>query len=82
MRLNPDDAKFIRQTAQQLCGDGTAIRLFGSRLLDDATGGDVDLFLDLDQTPTTPRCWPPLWQTRYRGTCGAVRSTWSSPPPV
>lgn len=51
MRLRPEEATYIRELAQQVCGAGTPIRLFGSRLRDDLSGGDVDLFLDLPQPP-------------------------------
>lgn len=54
MRLKPEDAEFIRKLTQQLCGENTPVRLFGSRLRDSATGGDVDLFLELPQKPNNP----------------------------
>lgn len=51
MRLNPATAASIRQTVQTLAGPDAAVRLFGSRLDDDARGGDVDLLVELTHTP-------------------------------
>jgi predicted nucleotidyltransferase len=54
MRLQPADIATIRQVTQDVLGYAAPIRLFGSRLDDEARGGDVDLFLELDQLPDNP----------------------------
>lgn len=48
MRLNDQDLTVLQQAIRSLTPDVQAIRLFGSRLDDDARGGDVDLMLDFD----------------------------------
>jgi predicted nucleotidyltransferase len=46
MRLSNDQIQKIRQLARQMAGDGrSSVRVFGSRLDDNATGGDLDLML-------------------------------------
>lgn len=54
MRLTPQHVEVIRQATQQLAGDDARIRLFGSRVNDDARGGDVDLMLELDHSVAEP----------------------------
>jgi predicted nucleotidyltransferase len=45
MRLSDGEAGLIRQTVAECFGDGSRVRLFGSRTDDDARGGDVDLYV-------------------------------------
>lgn len=54
MRLTPSVITTIRQTVDDLAGKSCSVRLFGSRLDDTAKGGDVDLLLELPQTPSNP----------------------------
>lgn len=54
MRLAPNHAQLIRNLAAQLAGDSARIWLFGSRVRDDARGGDVDLLLELDTPVAEP----------------------------
>lgn len=54
MRLAPNQALLIRNLAAQLAGDSARIWLFGSRVRDDARGGDVDLLLELDTPVAEP----------------------------
>ena len=46
MRLTKQQTEAITQTVTRLTGIGTAIYLFGSRLNDQAKGGDIDLFIE------------------------------------
>lgn len=48
MRLTKQQTKTITQTVTRLAGIGTAVYLFGSRLNDQAKGGDIDLFIESD----------------------------------
>ena len=47
MRLNEQARQAIVDTVRAECGDGAQTRLFGSRLNDEARGGDVDLHVQL-----------------------------------
>jgi predicted nucleotidyltransferase len=51
MRIPPDYQKIITETASKVFGESASVLLFGSRLDDDAKGGDVDLLIKLD-SPT------------------------------
>ena len=48
MRLTADQVLAIRQTAQRVLGVGARVSVFGSRALDQAKGGDIDLFFETD----------------------------------
>lgn len=54
MRLSPSHAEQIRQAAQQLAGADVQTRVFGSRLDDNATGGDLDLVLEIPRPVNNP----------------------------
>ncbi|WP_219339050.1 nucleotidyltransferase domain-containing protein [Tepidicella baoligensis] len=54
MRLQPEDILMIRQMTREVMGSDVPVRLFGSRLNDEARGGDVDLFLELSSPPDNP----------------------------
>ncbi len=45
MRLRTEDAATIRRTVQEEIGADADVRLFGSRLDDNARGGDVDILV-------------------------------------
>lgn len=47
MRLNPAQIEMIRNTSQLVFGDIVRITLFGSRVDDQAKGGDVDLMIEV-----------------------------------
>lgn len=49
MRLTPQQIDIIKQTVEQIGGPDARAVLFGSRLLDDRKGGDIDLLLQSDQ---------------------------------
>jgi len=54
MRITPEQIVAIRKAVSQLAGDAARVWLFGSRVRDDARGGDVDLLLELDEAVTEP----------------------------
>lgn len=54
MRLTSAQIAAIRLSATQLAGDAARVWLFGSRLRNDARGGDVDLLLELDEAVAEP----------------------------
>jgi predicted nucleotidyltransferase len=54
MRLTPAQVEAIRHSAALLAGDAARVWLFGSRVHDDARGGDVDLLLELDDPVAEP----------------------------
>lgn len=51
MRLSSTQISAIRTSATQLAGLSAPVWLFGSRVRDDAKGGDVDLLLYLPWWP-------------------------------
>ena len=55
MRLNSDQIQSIRQLAAQVAGQGfVGVRVFGSRVNDQAKGGDLDLMLEFSQQVDNP----------------------------
>lgn len=54
MRLTPDQASAIRHCVAQLTEPSTRVWLFGSRVDDQARGGDVDLMIELDTPVLEP----------------------------
>ena len=46
MRLTQEQKNLIRMTLCSHFGEGSEIRLFGSRLDDTARGGDIDLYIE------------------------------------
>lgn len=54
MRLRPQDITALRTAIYNVAPDTTAIRLFGSRLDDNARGGDVDLMVDVENPVDNP----------------------------
>lgn len=46
MRLTPQQIELIRASVILVAGEAVPVRLFGSRLDDEARGGDVDLMLE------------------------------------
>lgn len=51
MRLSADQVAVIRKAAARTLGPNATVRLFGSRLNDNAKGGDIDLHVELDAEP-------------------------------
>lgn len=54
MRLSEPQIAAIRAGAIELAGRDARVWLFGSRVRDDARGGDVDLLLELDEAVAEP----------------------------
>jgi predicted nucleotidyltransferase len=54
MRLTDHQARTIVQLAQDIAGERVQVRVFGSRLDDDARGGDLDLMLELSEPAANP----------------------------
>jgi predicted nucleotidyltransferase len=54
MRISPSHAQQIRLAAQQLAGADVQARVFGSRLDDNATGGDIDIVLQIPHPVDNP----------------------------
>lgn len=54
MRLTSAQIFVIRDGAARLAGGAARVWLFGSRVRDDARGGDVDLLLELDEAVAEP----------------------------
>jgi predicted nucleotidyltransferase len=46
MRLDPEAVRVIKLEVAAAFGPGTSVRLFGSRVDDEARGGDVDLYVE------------------------------------
>lgn len=47
MRLSQQTQKIIRDTVREIFGTEANVKLFGSRINDDARGGDIDLLVEL-----------------------------------
>lgn len=54
MRLTPEQVKGIRAIVAEQAGDDAIVRLFGSRLDDEARGGDVDLLVEIPHAVDAP----------------------------
>lgn len=54
MRLTDHQVKAITQLAHEIAGERARVRVFGSRLDDDARGGDLDLMLELSEPAANP----------------------------
>jgi predicted nucleotidyltransferase len=54
MRLTPAQIDTIKSTTQAVLGEGAQVTLFGSRVDDQAKGGDVDLMIEVRQTLQEP----------------------------
>jgi len=54
MRLTDNQIRTIRQLVHQVAGESARVRVFGSRLDDNAHGGDVDLMLELSESVVNP----------------------------
>lgn len=54
MRLTAAQATTIRRIVREEAGDDATVRLFGSRLDDDARGGDIDLLLQVPHAVDSP----------------------------
>jgi len=50
MRLTPSQAQIIKNTVDRVLGTPCRVWLFGSRVDDDARGGDIDLMVEAEVT--------------------------------
>jgi len=48
MRLTPAELAAVRDTVRAVAGASATVRLFGSRVDDNARGGDIDLLVELE----------------------------------
>jgi len=53
MRLERHEIEAIRAAGREVFGPTVAIRVFGSRVRDDAKGGDLDLHLEVEPGQAT-----------------------------
>ena len=63
MRLTDTQVRIIKARAAECFGPNTKVWLFGSRVDDDARGGDIDLYVELTE-PFTDAAWRAL---RFNG---------------
>jgi predicted nucleotidyltransferase len=71
MRLSHQQVSLIRQSVAEVAGENAHVWLFGSRVRDDARGGDVDLLLELDHCVAEPAALAASLATRVsRGMYG------------
>ena len=54
MRLTPTQIDCIKTTTRQVLGEDARVILFGSRVNDQARGGDVDLMIEVPQALAEP----------------------------
>lgn len=54
MRLDAEQRRAIREAVTELAGPHARARVFGSRLDDEARGGDVDLLVELKEPAQEP----------------------------
>jgi predicted nucleotidyltransferase len=54
MRLSHDQIDAIRQIGHQIAGAEARLRVFGSRLNDNARGGDLDVMVEMDTPVPEP----------------------------
>jgi predicted nucleotidyltransferase len=52
MRLSQQTQQIIRETVREVFGAGAVVKLFGSRVNNDARGGDIDLLVELPAITT------------------------------
>jgi predicted nucleotidyltransferase len=54
MRLTPKQTTVIHQAVAELAGTDARVSLFGSRVDDQARGGDIDLFVEIPHLVEEP----------------------------
>jgi predicted nucleotidyltransferase len=54
MRISEQDSQKIKAVAQETTGEKTRVWLFGSRVDDNAKGGDIDLLIKLEEEVKRP----------------------------
>lgn len=68
MRLSAQQIESIRRIVGDIAGAATQVRVFGSRLRDDATGGDLDLLVELPSAVEHPAALSARLATRISRT--------------
>ena len=68
MRLTEDQIQSIRRIAADTAGPAATLRVFGSRLRDEAVGGDLDLLVELPQAVENPAALSARLATRISRT--------------
>ena len=54
MRLTEEQIQSIRRIVRDSAGPAARVRVFGSRLRDEAAGGDLDLLVELPEAAAAP----------------------------
>lgn len=49
VRLTEEEIKAIKETAFEVFGNNVSVWLFGSRVKPELKGGDIDLYIELDE---------------------------------
>lgn len=73
MRLTEEQTRLIKQHAAELFGPQAEVRLFGSRLRDDARGGDIDLLVSSPAPVSRPALLPAQLAARLQMALGDQR---------
>ncbi|MBU3694042.1 MAG: nucleotidyltransferase domain-containing protein [Rhodocyclaceae bacterium] len=73
MRLQQDQVEQILATTRELLGGDTRVWLFGSRVDDDARGGDIDLLVETRQPIEQPVTWAARLTARLQRRLGDRR---------
>lgn len=66
VRLTPDQVATIKRLSAEQFGPSARVCLFGSRVRDDACGGDVDLMVEVDMAIKSPAWQRAMLATRVR----------------
>lgn len=51
MRIDKNQSQAILDSSRRFLGEGVTVLLFGSRVDDAARGGDVDLYIEIPESP-------------------------------
>ncbi len=62
MRLDSQEIQTVRTAVETIVGNGSAIRIFGSRLDDSKRGGDLDLLIESDIAVDALTCADLKWR--------------------
>ncbi|MBI2383779.1 MAG: nucleotidyltransferase domain-containing protein [Gammaproteobacteria bacterium] len=84
MRLTEAQVEVIRQTAAESFGAGARVWLFGSRVDDVATGGDIDLMIEAEPKPALRQTLKAqaLLERRLGVPVDLIATAADAPPPI